>query len=120
MRTRAATRSSPAAIRQIGRASCRERGVECGRRHTRLVSDWSSDVCSSDLLQPPINGTAPDALVLTSRIATVAGTTPNVTLASLYVSDRPLTRATTGDINADARRDAIVAGSDQTDRKSVV
>src|SRR5258706_822747 len=23
------------------------------RRHTRLVSDWSSDVCSSDLGQPP-------------------------------------------------------------------
>src|ERR1019366_777437 len=23
------------------------------RRHTRLVSDWSSDVCSSDLLQFP-------------------------------------------------------------------
>src|SRR5437016_9492580 len=22
------------------------------RRHTRLVSDWSSDVCSSDLLRP--------------------------------------------------------------------
>ena len=22
------------------------------RRHTRLVSDWSSDVCSSDLLSP--------------------------------------------------------------------
>src|SRR5215213_7274746 len=22
------------------------------RRHTRLVSDWSSDVCSSDLIQP--------------------------------------------------------------------
>ena len=22
------------------------------RRHTRLVSDWSSDVCSSDLFQP--------------------------------------------------------------------
>src|SRR5262249_59006356 len=23
------------------------------RRHTRLVSDWSSDVCSSDLRSPP-------------------------------------------------------------------
>ena len=22
------------------------------RRHTRLVSDWSSDVCSSDLIRP--------------------------------------------------------------------
>src|SRR5262249_57219567 len=25
------------------------------RRHTRLVSDWSSDVCSSDLIQDPIH-----------------------------------------------------------------
>src|SRR5437016_13752023 len=24
------------------------------RRHTRLVSDWSSDVCSSDLIRGPI------------------------------------------------------------------
>src|SRR5205814_2494824 len=23
------------------------------RRHTRCLSDWSSDVCSSDLVQPP-------------------------------------------------------------------
>src|SRR5258706_8981439 len=34
---------------------CRQRVVSCAfffssrRRHTRLVSDWSSDVCSSDL-----------------------------------------------------------------------
>src|SRR5262249_56209360 len=35
-------------------------GVSCGvfffssrRRHTRLVSDWSSDVCSSDLVSMP-------------------------------------------------------------------
>src|SRR5437016_5831210 len=40
---------------EIGRASCRDRvsgSVGAGssrRRHTRLVSDWSSDVCSSDL-----------------------------------------------------------------------
>src|ERR1019366_1121021 len=29
------------------------------RRHTRLVSDWSSDVCSSDLFQPvPVEAVA--------------------------------------------------------------
>src|SRR5262249_59831683 len=28
------------------------------RRHTRLVSDWSSDVCSSDLRDTPCAGTA--------------------------------------------------------------
>src|SRR5437016_5383922 len=43
---------------KIGRASCRERmeisvgGGSSRRRHTRLVSDWSSDVCSSDLVWP--------------------------------------------------------------------
>src|SRR5262249_21660414 len=43
---------------KIGRASCRERewlpggGGSSRRRHTRLVSDWSSDVCSSDLHEP--------------------------------------------------------------------
>src|SRR5438045_2334560 len=42
-------------MKEIGRASCRERvenreeGVSSRRRHTRCLSDWSSDVCSSDL-----------------------------------------------------------------------
>src|SRR5207247_1374970 len=41
---------------KIGRASCRGRGegqeggVASRRRHTRSTRDWSSDVCSSDLL----------------------------------------------------------------------
>src|SRR5262249_57916631 len=30
-------------------ACCRRLLVSSRRRHTRLVSDWSSDVCSSDL-----------------------------------------------------------------------
>src|SRR5262249_56751924 len=30
------------------------------RRHTRLVSDWSSDVCSSDLVPTMIEGGLPD------------------------------------------------------------
>src|SRR5437016_6544822 len=34
------------------------------RRHTRLVSDWSSDVCSSDLLRHALEISGPD-LVLT-------------------------------------------------------
>src|SRR5438045_2314460 len=43
---------------EIGRASCRERGWlgrgygASRRRHTRCLSDWSSDVCSSDLGSP--------------------------------------------------------------------
>src|SRR5207245_1539758 len=45
-----------AAHTEIGRASCRERGAIAGsveasrRRHTRCYRDWSSDVCSSDLV----------------------------------------------------------------------
>src|SRR5690606_8879230 len=38
---------------EIGRASCREREKEAKaarRRHTRFSRDWSSDVCSSDLI----------------------------------------------------------------------
>src|SRR5262249_57428307 len=36
------------------------------RRHTRLVSDWSSDVCSSDLFGHAINGWS--SAVLDSKI----------------------------------------------------
>src|SRR5437016_4945882 len=35
------------------------------RRHTRLVSDWSSDVCSSDLPQRPRSGNEVTAVTLT-------------------------------------------------------
>src|SRR5262249_56399464 len=33
------------------------------RRHTRLVSDWSSDVCSSDLGTNTLTGTAYDDII---------------------------------------------------------
>src|SRR5437763_3344967 len=35
--------------------------VSSRRRHTRYIGDWSSDVCSSDLLEP--NGTTREAQV---------------------------------------------------------
>src|SRR5205814_3967068 len=42
------------------------------RRHTRCLSDWSSDVCSSDLWQPnfskKIKISEEDAIVETTRI----------------------------------------------------
>src|SRR3990172_5253234 len=46
---------------EIGRASCRERGGDLGGRriikkkkgNRRCSCDWSSDVCSSDLLELP-------------------------------------------------------------------
>src|SRR5258706_11692101 len=36
------------------------------RRHTRLVSDWSSDVCSSDLASVRSVGFSPDGQMLAS------------------------------------------------------
>src|SRR5262249_57294367 len=59
----------PACFRPAGRASA---DLDCfffssRRRHTRLVSDWSSDVCSSDL-----NVTNSDMLEGISRTAAVA------------------------------------------------
>src|SRR5438046_8252381 len=46
------------------------------RRHTRLVSDWSSDVCSSDLPESsrlsPIGGVTPKS----ARCAKVPATAP--------------------------------------------
>src|SRR5262249_58972115 len=42
------------------------------RRHTRLVSDWSSGVCSSDLADPPL-ALAPAASIALSARALLAG-----------------------------------------------
>src|SRR5205814_7310315 len=33
------------------------------RRHTRCLSDWSSDVCSSDLVTQPVTSTEPRAVL---------------------------------------------------------
>src|SRR5438046_208634 len=41
------------------------------RRHTRLVSDWSSDVCSSDLYEDPANSGAAIKAFLTTRVGDV-------------------------------------------------
>src|SRR5438046_3748324 len=41
------------------------------RRHTRLVSDWSSDVCSSDLYEDSANSGAAIKAFLTTRIGDV-------------------------------------------------
>src|SRR5262249_58795013 len=37
-------------VRFVWRILCQSFFFSSRRRHTRLVSDWSSDVCSSDLL----------------------------------------------------------------------
>src|SRR5438046_8760982 len=44
------------------------------RRHTRLVSDWSSDVCSSDLFGVSVDDLNHIAAWLTAQNLTVIGT----------------------------------------------
>src|SRR5438093_9249999 len=43
------------------------------RRHTRLVSDWSSDVCSSDLSHVLKNALIPVVTVLGLQLGTLIG-----------------------------------------------
>src|SRR5205814_5197421 len=42
------------------------------RRHTRCLSDWSSDVCSSDLIEKPAALACPPQVINKSRFATNA------------------------------------------------
>src|SRR5258706_6184343 len=59
------------------------------RRHTRLVSDWSSDVCSSDL--PWNRGLAGIDEVMQYRLSNLAGVpSPRTTYFHLRVIDDPL------------------------------
>src|SRR5436853_3804259 len=54
------------------------------RRHTRCLSDWSSDVCSSDLVQRPL------AWSLDSRLTSLRPPTKLFTLNRTRRSSRPL------------------------------
>src|SRR5688572_11516382 len=49
------------------------------RRHTRFDCDWSSDVCSSDLLPKPVKT---DAALISGFCAAVAGDAPGAGLAA--------------------------------------
>src|SRR5690606_16719118 len=64
------------------------------RRHTRFSRDWSSDVCSSDLLrQPPRLGRGPETSQIEGRDAAqrVAGVEQHVlTPAAVQVTDEPV------------------------------
>src|SRR5438046_3464786 len=73
------------------------------RRHTRLVSDWSSDVCSSDL---PLAGSQPSAVQLLpslqsgggpptqlppAQVSAVVQALPSSQAAVLFVCTQPRT-----------------------------
>src|SRR5262249_56913670 len=45
------------------------------RRHTRLVSDWSSDVCSSDLIEAYVSGEGGSSPLPTGTVTFKDGTT---------------------------------------------
>src|SRR3712207_7494409 len=47
------------------------------RRHTRYWRDWSSDVCSSDLLATPIQPYAGQATLASKSSPTTAARSPN-------------------------------------------
>src|SRR5437016_9287010 len=44
------------------------------RRHTRLVSDWSSDVCSSDLITPRVHPNHEVSMKVAIEVSQVTGT----------------------------------------------
>src|SRR5205814_3597079 len=69
------------------------------RRHTRCLSDWSSDVCSSDLQQADVNGRVyrPDHRVAGSRdvhmVTAMSAIAKTSTCAAVH--HRQMTRMTT-------------------------
>src|SRR5262249_58266319 len=62
------------------------------RRHTRLVSDWSSDVCSSDLTppRPAPSSTPPDDPAKYRGVAAAAAGSANPRTGSAVRSGSPL------------------------------
>src|SRR6266550_8329021 len=84
------------------------------RRHTRCSRDWSSDVCSSDLVRAsymgsPINGTAGSLLTARDPNAVLART-DYLQYSATHKTDAisNLTRATVTKSNADADARAAV------------
>src|SRR5258706_9437675 len=65
------------------------------RRHTRLVSDWSSDVCSSDLLPVAFNNSATARLRFYCHNGTggTTGSRPKISIDNLMVTAAPLSPA---------------------------
>src|SRR5262249_56098656 len=70
------------------------------RRHTRLVSDWSSDVCSSDLYI--MSGASNDSIEAAAKVA------PKNTWYQLYAATDPKIREDMIRRIADAGLDALV------------
>src|SRR5690242_21906052 len=57
------------------------------RRHTRLTCDWSSDVCSSDLLYPNVKVELNRLWVRDGNIYTSAGISAGIDLALAWVEE---------------------------------
>src|SRR2546426_6670130 len=64
------------------------------RRHTRLQGDWSSDVCSSDLLVParPAGRVALGSFCPTTRLAPLGGDRPAAVFLNSYGQREPSAR----------------------------
>src|SRR5437016_1074379 len=91
--------------------------MSSGSRHTSLVSDWSSDVCSSDLLsgsQADINATlaslayqgtlnynGPDTLTVTSRDSNAVTDVDTVAITVLAVDDAPVAQVRAAEADND-------------------
>src|SRR5262249_58531098 len=56
------------------------------RRHTRLVSDWSSDVCSSDLMWSRVGGDAIDLALLGAAFRQMRPKRNKLTMATAAVA----------------------------------
>src|SRR5262249_56631079 len=80
------------------------------RRHTRLVSDWSSDVCSSDL--GAINGVLPLVRLRSRMFGDFLVSVPYVNYGGCC--------ADTEDIEQDLLRASVRVAGELGDRKSVV
>src|SRR5262249_59905987 len=59
------------------------------RRHTRLVSDWSSDVCSSDLSTTAVAGTV-DISATADQVAPVDNGEKSLTLTNKQIQNLSL------------------------------
>ncbi len=72
----------------------------------------SSEIIGSIALEPPVTGMARDAVITAWGIHAVPLLVPPVVpreTTLLYISDRPVRRAVTGDVNSDGRTDVVLS-----------
>src|SRR5256885_2293727 len=81
------------------------------RRHTRLQGDWSSDVCSSDLLRARIEG-----LALEHRISRFGHVTASIGVATAQGDEAGATQGATQGTTQGSTQGAAVALVEAADR----